>query len=134
MSEKVVVGSVVFVFFAIILFVIFLLMKNKEDSDETTVFYPWRHWRHKRNKFQGSGCRCMRQSDGGTKGFCGICGSDGTTYGCPYDGEHGCNTDCTKLKYTNEKACDTCRDPNCDMNQIPVYEGFGCNSLSNAKY
>ena len=135
MSEKAVVASVIFVFFVIIVFALYLIMKHNDTTKVDTIFYPNRRWKHHhgRNPYYGSGCRCMRQ-DGGDRGFCGICGKDGTTYGCPYDGNNGCNVDCSKLKYTNKKACDTCRDPNCDLDQVPVYEGFGCDSLSSAKY
>ena len=61
--------------------------------------------------YSGStGCRCMRQSTG-NDGFCGICGTSGSAYGCP-QGEGGCNQNCKEIKYKG-KRCDPCRDPNC---------------------
>jgi hypothetical protein len=57
-----------------------------------------------------SGCRCMRQP-GGKRGYCGICGTSGTAYGCPA-GQGACGQDCKAIRYSG-KACDPCRDPNC---------------------
>lgn len=57
-----------------------------------------------------SGCRCMRQP-GGNRGYCGICGTSGTAYGCPA-GQGACGQNCKSIKY-HGKACDPCRDSNC---------------------
>ena len=119
--------SLIFIIIILITFY-FIQNNNKNNVVEKTVFYPDRrhHHRHHNHHIPNyNGCRCMRQSNGGTRGFCGICGSGGTTFGCP-DGQNGCSIDCSQLKYPkNVKPCDHCNDPNCDLDQQPVYEGFG---------
>lgn len=140
--------SISIIFVAVIIITFYFIYGNKNNNNnnnviERTVYYPDnnRHNRHHgdhhgdhHRRHRNNGCRCVRQSNGGTRGFCAKCSSDGTTFGCP-EGQGGCDTDCSKLRYPeNEKPCDQCRDRNCDLEQQPVFEGFGSDGLSNAAF
>ena len=141
--SDVLVFSVSLIFVAVIIITFYFIYENKNNTvTENTVYYPshnrhgghhgGHHGDHRRH--HNSGCRCVRQSNGGTRGFCAKCGSDGTTFGCPY-GQDACDTDCSKLRYPgHKKPCDHCRDRNCDLEQQPVFEGFGSDKLSDAAF
>lgn len=79
----------------IILLTLFIKKMLKRTMENSTDSYQVTYSR----------CRCMRQNNG-NRGFCGMCGSDGTTFGCPH-GERGCARDCTKLRYKGRA------EPNC---------------------
>ena len=100
---------IVTICFFVILFVLFLtnFFRNRNNVNvkrfgDFKFKYP----------FNGQkGCRCLRQPNGGEKGFCGFCDRDGTAFGCP-QGKFGCDIDCSKIRYKGA-PCDSCRDPNC---------------------
>ena len=130
--------SVSTIFVTVIIITFYLIYSNNNYKvAEKTVYYPThrKHGNHhKHNIPKNNGCRCVRQSDGGSRGFCAKCGSDGTTFGCPY-GQDACDIDCSKIRYPkHKKPCDDCRDRNCDLEQQPVFEGFGSNKLSDAAF
>lgn len=116
MQNKTIIGIGSLLLIIIIALIFFMLYEEKIGaihSSYKTIIYPQDHWWYKpfrHHRRRRGGCHCMRQPNGGKRGYCGRCSSDGTAFGCGNSGE--CRRDCSKIRYSG-KACDPCRDYNC---------------------